>query len=121
MPEPIYGKWLNLDYCAQTAAWFFKPYWKDDKIVSYTRKIVLDAQKYNPRQLGIPFVGYFNKKDMPLKSPKRLAHEVDLIFANETEKSLAIYNFNHLANTPDAVKALKEVFQKYHIINSVAE
>ncbi len=33
MPEPLYGNRLDIDYCAQTVAWFFKPYWSDKKIV----------------------------------------------------------------------------------------
>jgi hypothetical protein len=118
-PKPLYGNRLKLDYCAQTVAWFFKPFWSDDKIINYTKTVINDADKYYPQQQGIPFLGYFNN----WKSPERVAHELDLIFTNSPakNKSIAIYNFNHLKNELATIKAMKAVFKQYHIIGEVVK
>jgi hypothetical protein len=112
MPEPLYGNRLNLDYCAQTAAWFFEPFWNDNKITSYSKQIVFDADKYYKRQQGIPFVGYFHRNDYPVKSPERLTHEIDLIFANSSSESLVIYNFSDIVNSPKALTALRRCIER---------
>ena len=120
LPQPLYGNQLNVDYCAQTVAWFFKPFWQDKKIISYTKIVIDKAPQYHKNQQGIPFLGYFNRPDQPLKSPERIAHELELIFANspENEKNLAIYNFTELIKSPKTIKAMKAVFRKYHIIEA---
>ena len=103
LPEPVYGNRLDLDYCCQTVAWFFKPYWSDAKIAEYTRVVVREARKYNKRQKGIPFIGY--NKD---KGVERLVHELRIIMANNPDRDLSIYVFEDVVNDPKALAAVRK-------------
>lgn len=107
MPEPLYGNRLDLDYCAQTVAWFFPPYWADDKIAKYTRTVVGEDKKYFKRSKGIPFVGiYLGKKftvDKPLDQFKR---ELKVVFENSPDTSLSVHEFADIATNPEYYKEL---------------
>ena len=43
--DPLYGNRLNVDYCGQTAAWYFDPFWSVGKIKRYAHIISADAKK----------------------------------------------------------------------------
>ncbi len=120
LPNPTYGNMLDLDYCAQTAAWFFKPYWSDEKISRYTKLFVNQAKKYHKRSQGVPFIGYYNREGYNVKSPERLAHEVDVILSSSNSKNLAIHCFGDIVKTPAAFNALKEVLIKHGIVDVAA-
>ncbi len=120
LPEPLYGNRLDLDYCCQTAAWFFKPYWSDEKIADYAQKIVGEANKYNKRQTGVPFIGYDSEKG-PVggkqgKSAERLEHELRVILQNDPDRSLSIFVFKSVAESPEAMEVFKKVFREFGIV-----
>lgn len=117
LDEPLYGNRLNIDYCQQTVAWFFKPYWSDEKIISYTKTTVDEAKKYFPRQNGIPFFGlYWNKSEGMNKNPERLRHELEIIFSNTDSRNIGTCGFTSIVESPDHIKVVKEIFVKYGII-----
>ncbi len=87
--EPLYGNRLDIDYCAQTVAWFFPPYWGEDKIVRYTREVVNDATRYYPRQAGIPFIGMY----VTCKPVDVFRRELKIIRAN-SNGSLSLCGFH---------------------------
>jgi hypothetical protein len=107
-PDPLYGNRLNVDYCCQTAAWFFTPYWRDRKIAAHAKTIVRDAKKYFPRQQGIPFVGLYVGRKSADKSVERFAHELRVIFASTGATSLSLYNFDDLVKHPAYAESLKQ-------------
>jgi hypothetical protein len=113
LPEPLYGNRLDLDYCAQTVAWFFPPYWADDKIAKYTRTVVGDEKKYFKRSKGIPFVGiYLGKKhtiDKPLDQFKK---ELKIIFENSPDTSFCVHEFADIAMNPEYYKAFQEAVRQ---------
>ena len=94
LPEPLYGNRLDVDYCCQTVAWFFKPYWSREKITRYTRVVVNEADRYHSRQQGIPFVGVYVGRVYADKSAARLAEELRVIYETAGTTSLSVCSFN---------------------------
>ena len=78
LPEPLYGNRLDVDECGQTAAWFFEPYWSNQKITEYSRIITTKQNQYFPRPVGAALIGCGLP---PNKNPERIAAELDAIFA----------------------------------------
>jgi hypothetical protein len=109
-PQPLYGSRLKVDYCCETVAWFFKPYWPDDKIVRYTRVVTNREGRAWPQSRGIPFIGLFvGRKAYANKSPERLAHELTLVFHNCPSRSLSIYKFDEFLKSTPHRQALERV------------
>ena len=108
-PMPLYGNMLDLDYCCQTVAWFFKPYWSDQKIAEYTRQVVEQEKKYHQRQKGVPFIGYSGK------TPERLERDLRIILKNDPSHSLSI-GFGEILIKEDSYAVLQKVFREFGII-----
>lgn len=104
-PEPLYGNRLALDYCAQTAAWFFEPYWSDEKMATYARHIVYEADVMHPEARGIPFIGLFVDRPAADKSAERFEHELDVIFQATGRTDISIYDFRQLLEHPEYERA----------------
>jgi len=80
LPEPLYGNRLDVDYCGQTAAWYFEPLWNYEKTREYSRVIFGQEKKYFPRSEGVALVGVYNRPELyPVKGPERLAKELQAI------------------------------------------
>lgn len=108
LDEPLYGNHLKVDYCCQTAAWFFKPYWSDAKITTYTKTIVDSASAHIPSQVGVPFIGLFVGKGAKGDKPvEEFARELDMVFASTSSRNLSIFDFGMLVTYPAYAEALK--------------
>ena len=94
VPDPLYGNRLDVDYCCQTVAWFFLPYWSRDKIERYSRTVVNEAGRYYPGQQGIPFVGAYVGRPYADKSPERLAEELGIIQQAAGTTSWSVCSFD---------------------------
>jgi hypothetical protein len=85
LPEPLYGYRLDVDYCGETAAWFFKPYWSFNKIEDYTRKIVQNQGKYFKNQQAVALLGLYSERRCNsqgfncMKTKTRLTDEIKAI------------------------------------------
>jgi len=113
LPEPLYGNRLDLDYCCQTVAWFFPPYWPPDKIAKYTQAVVTEENKYFPRARGIPFLGiYIGKKNLPDKPLEQFRSELQTIFQNEPSKSLSIHELADVVLNDPYFEALKTALRE---------
>ena len=110
-PEPLYGRRLKVDYCCETVAWFFKPFWEDDKIVRYTREVVDTDNRVWSGSRGIPFVGLYAEGSVAAKSAERLMHELTLVFRNCPSRSLSIYRFDEFLENASHVQALSTVLE----------
>ena len=109
LPEPLYGNRLDLDVCAQTAAWFFEPFWSVEKIKTYSRIIATEANRYYARPHGAALIGYFNHPGKhAVKSKKRLAAELQAILDGGCTR-VHVCSFNDVLKTPEAA----EVFQRF--------
>ena len=106
LPQPLYGNHLDLDVCGQTAAWFFKPFWSEEKIHAYARVIATEAKRYHSRPHGAALVGY--GKD-PVKSSKRLAAELQAILDGGCSR-VHVCSLNAVLNNPEAAEVFRRFF-----------
>ncbi len=111
LPEPLYGRRLKVDYCCQTAAWFFEPYWPDEKIRRYARTIATDRNPDYPPYRGVPFVGVYVGRTYADKKADRLARELSLIRLGAGTDSLSVCSFNDLALTPALRETAREALR----------
>ena len=109
--QPLYGNRLDVDYCCQTVAWFFEPYWSLEKVARYTRVVVNDAKRYYPRQQGIPFVGVYVGRPFADKPPERLAEELGVIHGIDSTKSLSVCSFNEFVKHPRMAEVVRQAAQ----------
>lgn len=73
-PNPTYADRLAVDYCGETVAWFYKPFWSLQKVEKLVKLYSEDQHKYHSYYHFVPFVGaYVNKRK---KSPERLRSEI---------------------------------------------
>ena len=105
--NPVYGNRLDVDYCCQTVAWFFEPFWDLNKVDKYTRRVVQDAQRYYARPHGIPFVGIYMDKPGMSKPPERFRQELKAI-RKAGSQSLSICPFNIFIQHPELGNILME-------------
>jgi len=106
LPEPLYGNRLDLDVCAQTAAWFFEPFWRREKIRAYSRIIATEANRYHSRPHGAALIGYFK---YPVKSSERLSMELQAILDGGCLR-VHVCSFNDVLNSPEAAKVFRRFF-----------
>ncbi len=107
--EPLYGNRLDVDVCAQTAAWFFEPYWSEDKIRAYSRIIARDANKYYPRPQGAALIGYYATPHG--KSKERLTRELQAILDGGCLR-VHVCSLEHVVNNPEASAVFRSFFGK---------
>lgn len=111
IPDPTYGNRLDLDYCCQTVAWYFKPFWDLKKVADYTKKVTGDANLYFPRPRGIPFVGIYMDKPGISKPPERFREELKTIRVQGC-KSFSICPFNIFLKHPELGNIVIEELDK---------
>lgn len=106
LPEPLYGNRLDLDTCAQTAAWFFEPFWNTNKITAYARIIAKEANRYHSRPHGAALIGY---SKYPVKSGERLTAELQAILDGGCSR-VHVCSLNEVLNTPEAAEVFRSFF-----------
>ncbi len=108
-PDPLYGNRLKIDYCAQTAAWFF--YWDPFRIASYAKIITEEQNKFFPDVKGVAFIGYYDAAlsnyIFDHKSPQRVELELRSILKGGS-RMLSMNNLNDLLANPDVAAAFKK-------------
>ncbi|MDD5482370.1 MAG: carbohydrate-binding family 9-like protein [Kiritimatiellae bacterium] len=99
--NPVYGNRLDVDYCMQTVAWFFEPFWNSGKIEKYTAIVLQDAKRYFASCHGIPFVGiYLDNKDPKMNKPvERFRKELQII--RKHTQSFSVCPFNVFIDHPE--------------------
>ncbi len=112
LPEPLYGNRLYVDYCGQTAAWYFEPLWSMEKIRDYTRVIFGQEKKYFARAEGVALVGVYNRPELyPVKGPERLAQELQAILDGGGDR-VQVCSFNDVLKDPPTREVFKRFFKK---------
>ncbi|MHB9025498.1 MAG: hypothetical protein ACYC7E_15235 [Armatimonadota bacterium] len=110
LPEPLYGNRLDIDFCGQTAAWFFLPFWSNEKISAYSRIIARDARRYYRRPYGSALLGYYNMPDRyTVKSPEQVERELQAIFAGGCN-SVMVCSLGNVLKTPETAAVFKRYF-----------
>jgi hypothetical protein len=112
LPEPLYGNRLKIDYCGQTAAWYF--YWDPFKIYNYSKVISGEDNKYFPNVKGVAFIGYYDsfKYNMfPYKSPERVELELRSMLRGGSTMVMEC-GLEHLIDNPDVSNVFKKFIKK---------
>lgn len=108
LPEPLYGNRLDVDFCGQTAAWFFEPFWSYEKIRAHTQVICGEEKKYFSRPEGVAMIGVYTRPALyPVKSPERLAKELQAILDGQGDR-VQVCSLNDVLKDP----ATREVFRR---------
>jgi len=108
LPEPLYGNRLNLDFCCQTAAWGFEPFWSVEKIKAYSRIISQEANRYYTRPHGAALISY-DPYQKPAKSGERLTAELQAILDGGCSY-VEVYSLNEVLANPEAAKIFRSFF-----------
>lgn len=109
LPEPLYGNRLDVDYCCQTVAWFFKPYWSTEKTARYARSVVREQGRFHSRARGVPFIGVYAGRSYADKSPERLERELRIVKQTVGLDALSFYSFNEFVKHPELRNVLKRM------------
>ena len=109
LPEPLYGNRLDVDYCCQTVAWFFQPYWTKERITRYTQVVVGEQAKYFPNAQGIPFIGVYTGRPYCDKSPERFAEELETAWATTASRAFSTCSFDEFVKHPELRAAFLKV------------
>ncbi len=107
LPEPLYGNRLDVDVCAQTAAWYFEPFWSTGKIASYSRIIAAEANRYHARPRGAALIGVGS---YPQKSAERLTTEIQAILDGGCTR-IHVCSLNQVLDTPAAADVFRCFFR----------
>ena len=106
-PLPLYGNLLDVDYCGQTAAWYFP--WPEEKIAAYSRIIAERAAEYHPRQQGEAMMGYYDRPGrFPVKDAARVDMELRTMLENGSRRIQVCSSIDVVKNAEIA-----EVFKRY--------
>ncbi|MFH1707549.1 MAG: carbohydrate-binding family 9-like protein [Planctomycetota bacterium] len=104
--DPLYGNRLDVDYCGQTAAWFFEPHWAMEKVRRYADEIVRYAGAYHPGAVGAPLIGVYTMDPFARhrRDPERVRAEIKAVKAAGAQ-AIQFVELGHILNDP----ALAEV------------
>ena len=113
IPDQLYGNRLDVDYCCQTVAWFFKPYWSSEKIEKHVRYVVENEKKYFPNSRGIPFIGLYQNPQGHFKSDEEFFKELEIMKKTSPSRhDLSICTFAPFARSPELGKKLVQEIAK---------
>ncbi|MDD5678113.1 MAG: carbohydrate-binding family 9-like protein [Kiritimatiellae bacterium] len=99
-PDPYYAAGMPVDYCGQTVAWFYKPFWSYEREYEITGRCVKDRGKVNA---FVPFVGISAGDNA--KSPERLRTEIRIAGSAQTGKIMLAFYETFLAQ-PELVEVV---------------
>ncbi|MCX6901217.1 MAG: hypothetical protein NT105_21280 [Verrucomicrobia bacterium] len=113
LPEPLYGNRLDVDYCGQTAAWYFEPLWSLRKICNYARVIFGQEKKHFGRAEGVALVGVYNRPEhYPVKGPERLAQELQAILDGGGDR-VQVCSLNDVLKDQPTREVFKRFFKEH--------
>jgi hypothetical protein len=111
LPEPLYGSRLDVDYCCQTVAWFFVPYWSRERTAEYATRVVREQSRFFPNARGVPFIGVYAGQPFADKTPDRLAAELAAVRDAVGLSALSIYNFDEFVKHPELKAVLTQALR----------
>ena len=107
LPEIFYGNQLNIDYPAQTVAWFLP--WNTARVKRFTKLIVENEKKYFQRVNATAMIGYYYHRDnFPEKSAEQVENELKTIIENGCNYIL-VHSINDVLKNSE----VKKIFSKY--------
>ena len=111
LPEPLYGNRLDVDLCGQTAAWYFDPFWSNEKIGHYAQVIAGEAKEYHARSEGVALIGIHTdaKRMGPVKTPERIAGELQAILDGGCDK-VQVCSMNSVLNDEKIAAVFRRFF-----------
>ncbi len=108
-PSPCYANKLDVDYCGETVAWFYQPFWSYDKIASLTRRYAEAEGKFHAFNHFVPFIGVYSGER--LKSPERLRNEIRIAGSSGTGNIMLAF-YRTFDKHPELAKVVAEELKR---------
>ena len=108
LPEPVYGRRLDVDTCCETVAWFFEPYWSAEKVADRTLQVTHRTGRAFGGSRGVPFFGLYVGRPEADKPPQRLAEELAIIREHAGLSALSVCSFNEFVKHEAMRRVMKE-------------
>ncbi len=105
--NPLYPSKLHVDYCGQTVAWFYKPFWSYGKILDLCEAYQAESGKHHAFNRFVPFVGVYGGDK--LKTPERLRREIR-IAGSVGAQGIMLAFFETFREHPELIEVVKEEF-----------
>lgn len=106
--NPLYPAKLHVDYCGQTVAWFYKPFWSYGKILDLCVAYQGESGKHFGLNRFVPFVGAYGGDK--LKTPERLRREIR-IAGSVGAQGIMLAFFETFMEHPELADIVKEEFE----------
>ena len=107
--NPAYGNRLPVEYCGQTIAWFYKPFWSYGKVYDTCIKYKSAQGKFFKYNKFVPFIGVYDKDK--LKTPERLRTEIRIAGLAENGTIMLAFDKTFMKH-PELVKIVAEEFKQ---------
>ncbi|HUS47153.1 MAG TPA: family 10 glycosylhydrolase [Phycisphaerae bacterium] len=104
-PNPQYGNRLWADYCGQTIAWFYKPFWPYEKVRDKHLGYMAVQGQYHALNRHVPFVGC--RWGNLLKPAERIRTEIRIAGLGGCKRIMFAF-YETLAKHPEVAQVLKE-------------
>ncbi|MHB8901604.1 MAG: hypothetical protein ACYC6Y_22860 [Thermoguttaceae bacterium] len=108
LAEPLYGWRLDVDTCCETVAWFFEPYWDEEKVAEYTLRVTRSDGRAYTGSRGVPFFGLYVGRPEADKPAERLSLELAIIRRQAGLGALSVCSFNELVKHREVRQVVKE-------------
>jgi hypothetical protein len=114
--NPVYGNRLPVEYCGQTIAWFYKPFWSYGKIYDTCMQYKAAEGKFVKYNKFVPFLGVYEQDK--LKTPGRLRTEIRI--AGLAKNGTIMFAFDKIfLKHPELVKIVAEELNSNPTIKTV--
>ena len=117
-PNPAYGNALDVDYCCQTVAWFYKPFWSYEKIATKAVAYECAAGGHRRDNRHVAFIGV--KAGEQPKTPERLRKEIRIAGAAGTKHVMLAFH-GTFAENPELAEVVREEFSSPAVAETDAE
>ncbi len=107
-PNPLYAARLPVEWCGQTVAWFFKPFWSYPHQARLVRRYSNSGRNRAPTNRFVPFVGAYGGERM--KTPDRLRTEIRIAGTAGTRAIMFAF-YGVLLENPALASVLEEEFR----------
>lgn len=103
-PNPLYAARLPIEYCGQTVAWFYEPFWPYSTVAGLTLRHKAAQGRFNRINRFVPFVGAYAR--FP-KTPEQFRTEIRIAGLSGSD-SIMIAFYETFLEKPELAQVLAD-------------